>query len=157
MKKYYKIFFVLFILILISGCASVKAKKKEGIITGVEGIVVPVDDKGKEITQQDREKIIINIINMNNSGERENSVTINPNNKGEFFTKLKSGEYSIEVFLEGFYVKSFKVKVKDGEVTDLGRIYLKKIETESASPIKGGENIGTILNEGDVNIQPPAY
>ena len=157
MKNYYKMFFILFILILISGCASVKVKKKEEMMTGIKGVVIPVDERGKEITQQDREKIIINIVKMENGTEHGNSTTVNPNSEGEFLVKLNRGEYSIEVFLEGFYVKSFKINLEKGEMIDLGKIYIKKIETESASPIKGGENIGTILNEGDVNIQPPTY
>jgi len=157
MKKYYKMIFVLFILILITGCASMRAKKKEEIITVIKGVVIPVNDKGEVITEQNREKIIINIIRIENGTTQGNSITINPDGSGNFFVKLEKGEYSIEVFLEGFYVKSFNVKLGTGEIIDLGKIYLKKIETESASPIKGGESSSTILNEGDVNIQPPTY
>jgi len=157
MKKYYKMIFVLFILILITGCASMRAKKKEEIITVIKGVVIPVNDKGEVITEQNREKIIINIIRIENGTTQGNSITINPDGSGNFFVKLEEGEYSIEVFLEGFYVKSFNVKLGTGEIIDLGKIYLKKIETESASPIKGGESSSTTLNEGDVNIQPPTY
>ena len=99
MKKFYKMIFVLFILILITGCASMRAKKKEEIITGIKGVVIPVNDRGEVITEQSREKIIINVIRTENGTAQGNSITINPDGSGNFFVKLNEG-YVLKLKIE---------------------------------------------------------
>ncbi len=160
MKVFYRLLvFIIFVglIITIAGCASIKKKKAE-VITGIHGVVIPVDEKGNELVLQDRSKIIINVVPVENEGRKyESSITVNANSDGKFQVKLKKGEYEVEIFLEGFYVKSFNIKLEEGQFMDLGRVYLKKIQPKSAAPIKENEEHMNIQNEGDVNIQPPSY
>ncbi len=147
---------IIFLSISLFSCASLKSKRE--VLTGIKGTVIPVDEKGRELILQDRSKIIINVVPINNTeSDYDRSITVNSDSNGNFEVELKPGSYSVEIFLEGFYVKSFKVELMEKEFKDLGKIYLKRIESQSASPIKDGGEETIIQNEGDVNIQPPSY
>jgi len=147
--------FILLLFILLS-CASVKPEVEERV--GIMGVIIPEDKKGEEIIYQERDKIVVNCIPLKyGKAISEKSFTLNPEKNGSFFIDLTPGEYRLEIFLKGFYVNSFHLYVNKGQILDMGKIRLQKIEVEPGVPLKGGGEEENILNEGDVNIQQPAY
>ena len=93
---------------------------------------------------------------MKGSPLQEWSITLNPKPDGTFIVALDRGEYSVEIFLKGFYVASFHIDVLEDELVDLGIIKIEEIEAGEGTPVKGEEADDVISNEGDVNIQPPS-
>jgi hypothetical protein len=143
------------LLILITACATLKPGKEK--YDGFYGVVVPVDSKGKEIELQDREKVIINCVPVSGGIlTSDGPFTFNPDTDGKFVAKLRHGEYSVEIFLKGFYVKSFKITITEGELIDIGVVRLEEITAEEGEPIMNDDSDEVILNEGDVNIEPPS-
>jgi len=153
---------LLFSLSVLSFSCAVKKEavkvEEERAISGIKGIIIPVDQSGNEITQQERGKIVINCIPLREGRPVEGkTITKNPETDGSFIMELKEGEYNIEFFLNGFNVTSFRVEVKQEEIIDLGSVKLAKIETVQGKPILESQTEKKILNEGDVNIQPPSF
>jgi len=135
------------------------ATKEKVIVerSGIKGTVVPIDGSGNEIKMQDRGGIIISCTPVRNgTQEQEKTVTANASGDGSFYVDLQSGEYLVEIFLEGFYVKSFHLDLKPSKPYNLGKITLQKIEAGEGMPFKDGEQEEITGSEGDVNIQPPA-
>lgn len=125
--------------------------------TGIKGVVIPVDEEGNKIIEQERENIIINCVPIREgSKDFEHSITSNAKSDGSFVIDLKRGEYWVEIFLEGFHVESLQVMVYEKKMKNLEEIRIRKIEAGSPSPHKGEETEESITNEGDVNIQPPS-
>ncbi len=123
---------------------------------GIKGTVVPTDASGNEIEMQDRGGVIINCIPLREGKQKqEMAITANTQNDGSFSIGLPGGEYMIEIFLEGFYVKSFHLDLKAGKRYNLGKIALRKIEVGEGMPLKNSEQKENIGSEGDVTIQPP--
>ncbi|HEB32543.1 MAG TPA: hypothetical protein ENI15_16995 [Spirochaetes bacterium] len=142
-------------LIFIAACATIKPKKDK--FDGFFGIVKPVNRDGEEIVYQERDKVIINCIPV--KGEftaSDGPFTFNPEPDGNFVAKLHYGEYSVEIFLNGFYVESFYITIPKGELIDIGIVELKEITADEGEPVMGGDPDEIILHEGDVNIQPPS-
>ncbi len=134
------------------------ATKEKAVVErpGIKGTVVPVDASGNEIKMQDRGGIIINCTPMRNgTQEQEKIITTNASGDGSFSVDLQSGEYVVEIFLEGFYVKSFRLDLKAGKRYNLGKITLQKIEAGEGKPLKDSGQKEITGNEGDVTIQPP--
>ena len=149
-------FSIMVLLFLVSSCASVEKGKKQR--QGITGALMPVDEYGNEIVHLKKEKILVNLVPIVD-GERlfDSSFSFNPQYDGVFSRVISSGEYTVEVFLEGFYVRSFDITVHEGETLDLGTIRIERIETDLGAPVMGEKNDGVILNEGDVNIGPPSF
>ncbi len=144
---------VLFFLLL--SCATTKEEKIGR--AGIKGTIIPVDMNGEEIREQDKGKIVINCIPVKEGLQiQDSSITGNAQNNGDFELDLNYGEYVVEVFLEGFYVENFYVVLDSGKRKNLGKIMIKRIETGSGIPLKDDEFEEVIINEGDVNIQPPS-
>lgn len=142
-------------LLLFASCATTK-KERVGR-AGIKGKVVPVDALGEEIKRQDKEKIVINCIPVREGIQLfDKSLTGNAKANGDFTIDLKFGEYVVEVFLEGFYVESFFVTLDQSRRKNFGEIRLKRIETGSGIPLTEDAIEDVIINEGDVNIQPPS-
>lgn len=154
--KYFSIIIIIFsLLLLLAACATVSPK--EDLFNGIKGTVIPVNRDGKEIIYQEKEKTVINCIPlMKGSPLQEWSITLNPKPDGTFIVALDRGEYSVEIFLKGFYVASFHIDVLEDELVDLGIIKIEEIEAGEGTPVKGEEADDVISNEGDVNIQPPS-
>jgi hypothetical protein len=162
-------FFGILMLVILGSCATTRKKgiepvevKPEIVVPierpGIAGRVIPVDSSGKEITQEERDRVIINCIPIEEGSQlKERSVTVNPDAEGSFSIDLKKGEYLIEIFLEGFYVRNFKVVVEDDRRVNLGDIRIQRIEPGSGVPLKGDEIEEVFMNEGDVSIQPPTH
>ena len=150
---------ILAILFYLSSCVLFKPKKepKEELLEGMKGQIIPVDRAGEEILYQERENIIINLMLLKEGSPIEDqTITFNPELDGSFFIVLKTGEYAVEIFLKGFYVESFNITVEEAQVLDRGIIEIREIEAGTGVPIKGEKTDEVILNEGDVNIQPPS-
>jgi len=147
--------------VLFFSCAAKKEAVKieqMPVVSGISGVLIPVDHSGKVIEQQERERIVINCIPLREGRSVEGStITKNPEADGSFMIELEAGEYDIEFFLKGFHVASFRVEVSPEEVVDLGVIKLEKIPTVQGEPIMEAQKDKKILNEGDVNIQPPSF
>ena len=142
-------------LFFISSCATVKPKKEK--FDGFFGIVEPVDRNGEEIVYQDREKVIINCTPVNRGGPASDGpFTFNPDPDGSFVAKLRHGEYSVEIFLKGFYVKSFNIIIPEGELIDIGIVELEEIKAGEGEAFMDEDSDDMTLHEGDVNIQPPS-
>ena len=140
---------------IITACATLKTRDK--LIEGIQGQIVPVNKTEEEIFSLERENILINCVPLKNGSQLdEQSITYNPDSDGSFFLDLKSGEYSIEIFQKGFHVISLHVQVIKDQISDVGEIELREIEVDRGVPIKGGGEEDVIMNEGDVNIQPPS-
>jgi hypothetical protein len=140
---------------MITACATLKTREK--LIEGIQGQIVLVNKTEEEISSLERENILINCVPLKNGSQLdEQSITYNPDPDGSFFLDLKSGEYSIEIFQKGFHVISLRVDVKKDQISDVGEIELREIEVDRGVPIKGGGEEDVIMNEGDVNIQPPS-
>ncbi len=123
---------------------------------GIKGLVVPVDASGNEIEMQDRGGAIINCIPVwEGTQKQEMVVTANAQGDGSFSVDLPGGEYVVEIFLEGFYVKTFHLDLKTGKRYNLGKITLLKIEVGEGKPLKDGGPEEHLGSEGDVTIQPP--
>ncbi len=150
------IFIFSFIIVgMIAACASLKPKEK--LMQGIQGKIVPVNNAGEEIFSLERENILINCTPFKNESQLDDqSITYNPETDGSFFLDLKSGEYSIEIFQKGFHVISLRVQVVKDQISEIGEIELREIEVGRGVPIKGGGEQDVIMNEGDVNIQPPS-
>ncbi|UCB45103.1 MAG: hypothetical protein JSV25_12925 [Spirochaetota bacterium] len=155
--KYTTIIFILLLTLIGTSCATLKTEEGEVVSEGITGILVPVDAYGNEIVFQEKEKILVNLTPIED-GERffDNTLTFNPRPDGSFASKLDDGNYAVEIFLDGFYVKNFEITVNENEILDLGVINIEKIETEIAAPLKEGHTEEVIINEGDVNIEPPS-
>jgi len=141
-------------LLLLSSCATTKPEEFER--AGIKGTVVPVDSQGEEIVMEDKEEIIINCIPVQGEvqlGDR--TVTENARGNGDFVVELRGGEYVVEIFLEGFYVRTFNVVLDRNRRENLGEIEIQRIESGTGTPLKDVEGEDVIANEGDVNIQPP--
>jgi len=146
---------ILAILFYLSSCVSFKPK--EDLLEGMKGQIIPVDRAGEEIVYQERENIIINLMLLKEGSPIEDqTITFNPELDGSYFAVLATGEYAVEIFLKGFYVESFNITVEEAQVLDLGIIEIREIEAGTGVPIKGEKTDEVILNEGDVNIQPPS-
>jgi len=146
---------ILAILFYLSSCVSFKPK--EDLLEGMKGQIIPVDRAGEEIVYQERENIIINLMLLKEGSPIEDqTITFNPELDGSFFAVLATGEYAVEIFLKGFYVESFNITVEEAQVLDLGIMEIREIEAGTGVPIKGEKTDEVILNEGDVNIQPPS-
>lgn len=142
-------------LVFIAACATIKPKKDK--FDGFFGIVKPVNRNGEEIVYQAREKVIINCIPVKvTSHGSEGPFTFNPDTEGNFVAKLQHGEYSVEIFLNGFYVESFNIIIPEGELIDIGIVELEEIAADEGEPVMGEDSDEMILHEGDVNIQPPS-
>lgn len=154
--KYFSIIIIIFsLLLLFAACATVSPK--EALFNGIKGTVIPVNRDGNEIIYQEKERIVINCVPLTKGAPvQERSITLNPKPDGSFIAELEHGEYYVEIFLKGFYVASFHVDVHEDELVDLGIIKIEEIEAGEGTPVKGGEADEVILNEGDVNIQPPS-
>jgi hypothetical protein len=149
------VFIVVVLLFSILSCATTKEEKVGR--SGIKGTITPVDMHGEEIKVQDRGKIVINCIPVREGLQiQDSSITGNARDNGDFELDLRLGEYVVEVFLEGFYVESFYVVLETGKRNNLGEIMIKRIETGSGIPLKDDELEEVIINEGDVNIQPPS-
>ena len=146
---------ILAILFYLSSCVSFKPK--EDLLEGMKGQIIPVDRAGEEIVYQERENIIINLMLLKEGSPIEDqTITFNPELDGSYFAVLATGDYAVEIFLKGFYVESFKITVEEAQILDLGIIEIREIEAGTGVPIKGEKTDEVILNEGDVNIQPPS-
>jgi hypothetical protein len=140
---------------LFGSCATTKPEEFER--AGIKGSVVPVDSKGEEIGMEDKEKIIINCIPVEDGMQKtDRIITDNPKGNGDFVVELRGGEYVVEVFLEGFYVRTFNVVLDRNRKENLGKIEIKRIESGTGTPMRDDVGEEVITNEGDVNIQPPA-
>ena len=150
---------ILILLLTLTGisCATLKTEEGEVIFEGITGILVPVDADGEEIVYQEKEKILVKLIPIKD-GERllNNTLTFNARSDGSFFSELGKGNYAVEIFLDGFYVKSFEIIIHKNEVLDLGEIDMQKIEADMGAPLKEEYTEEVIINEGDVNIEPPS-
>ena len=139
------------LLIFITACATVKPK--EAKFDGFTGIVKPVDKNGEEIVYQDKQKVIINCTPLKgNMPASDKPFTFNPDSDGKFVAKLQHGEYSVEIFLNGFYVKSFNITIPEGELIDIGIVDLKEIAANEGKPLMDEGSDETTLHEGDVTI-----
>jgi len=133
-------------------------EEKHKEITRITGVLIPVDKDGREIIYQEKEKIIINLIPMKDGYKLfEQSLVVNPESNGSFTYNLNQGEYSVEIFLEGFYVYSYEITIPEDEFVNLGVIKIKKIEADTGAPLMGEDSEEVLLNEGDVNIEPPSF
>jgi len=142
---------------IISLSACVSLRRKEVPEEGMKGKIVPVDLHGEELSYPELQNVIINCMPLKEGRLMEGrSITANPDKKGNFVVNLKQGEYAVEIFLKGFFVKSFQIIIEEGTITDLEILKLREIEAGSGEPIMGESADGMILNEGDVNIQPPS-
>ena len=123
-KRYLMLFFLVsFLFLVFPGCASMKPK--DTLNEGMRGQIIPVDSTGKEILYQKRENIVINCVPLKNGRlKEENSITFNPEPDGNFLVSLKSGEYSVEIFQKGFYVKSLNILVETDQIIDVGVVEL---------------------------------
>jgi hypothetical protein len=143
------------LVLLLAACSTLKSKSVP--TNGISGAVIPVDRDGQEITQQDKQKIIINCIPLKQGAALpEKSVTYNPDSEGRFMFGLKTGDYNVEIFLKGFHVKNYQITVLKDEIVELGTVQIREIEAGEGKPVKGDKADEVILNEGDVNIQPPS-
>lgn len=160
-KRLFIMMFLLSLSILSFSCAAKKEAvkvKEEKAISGIKGIIIPVDQSGNEIEQQERGKIVINCVPLREGKPVEGkTITKNPEPDGRFMIELKEGEYNVEFFLKGFNVTSFRVEVSQEKMVDLGSVKLQKIATVHGEPILESQTDKKILNEGDVNIQPPSF
>ncbi len=158
-------FLIIFTILSLISCATVKTREEKHkeieVIskrTGITGVLIPVDKDGREIIYQEKEKIIVNLIPIKDGHKLfEQSLVINPESNGSFKYNLNQGEYFVEIFLKGFFVNNFEITIPEDEFVDLGVIKLKKIEADSGEPLKGEDSEEVILNEGDVNIEPPSF
>jgi hypothetical protein len=157
--KYTTIIFILLASLIGSSCATLKTEEGEAVFEGITGKLVPVDAYGNEIVFQEKEKILVKLIPIKD-GERlpDDSLTFNPRPDGSFVSRLDDGNYAVEVYLDGYYVKSVEITVNKNEILDLGTINIEKIETDMGTPLKEehSETEEIIINEGDVNIEPPS-
>jgi hypothetical protein len=142
-------------LIFITACTTLKQKRDK--FDGFYGIVKPVNRNGEEIIFQAREEVIINCTLVKaDIPISDGPFTFNPDAEGNFVAKLQHGEYSVEIFLNGFYVESFNIIIPEGELIDMGIVELKEIAADEGDPVMGEDSDEMILHEGDVNIQPPS-
>jgi hypothetical protein len=148
--------FVMLVLaaLLLASCAT--TKPEEFVRAGIKGSVIPVDSEGEEIVMEDKEKIIINCIPLVDGVQKtERTVTGNAKRNGDFVVDLRGGEFVVEIFLEGFYVKTFNVVLDRNRRENLGKIEIRRIESGTGTPLKDDVGEEVNINEGDVNIQPP--
>jgi hypothetical protein len=142
------------VLSMFGSCATTKPKEFER--AGIKGSVVPVDSKGDEIVMEDKEKIIINCIPVEDGMQKtDRTITVNAKGNGDFVAELRGGEYVVEVFLEGFYVRTFNIVLDRNRKENLGKIEITRIESGTGTPMRDDVGEEVITNEGDVNIQPP--
>ena len=145
---------VLIFSLIASSCATTKPKEYER--AGIKGSVVPVDSDGEEIVMEDKENIIINCIPVKDGVRMvDRSIVENARPDGDFAVDLRGGEFVVEVFLEGFYVESITVLLDRNRRKNLGKIKIRRIETGRGVVIEDDIREELIINEGDVNIQPP--
>jgi hypothetical protein len=159
---------VLFLLAIAISCATVeKVEVKEEAeaeveikvwVQGIRGTVLLVDESGNEIQSLNKKRVLVNLVPVID-GKRvyQRSFSFSPGSDGTFFEELEIGEYTVELFLEGFYVHSLDIAVRKGETLELGEVRLKRIETDLGAPVVKNENQDAVMNGGDVNIEPPSY
>ncbi|MBN2325147.1 MAG: hypothetical protein JXQ30_15565 [Spirochaetes bacterium] len=147
---------ILFLLFAACSCATVEKKAER--LQGITGRVVLTDDEGGEIEHPPSEDILVNVVPVV-AGERryDRASRLFPSKDGTFFGSLEKGQYTIEVFLQGFYVRSIDVTMPSDRVIDLGTIELQRIRIDPGMPVKAEPEEGVILKEGDVNIEPPSF
>ena len=144
------------LLIVVFSCATVE--KQAGDTQGVTGTIVLVDEEGEEIGYPGKEEVLVNFVPLKD-GKRslDRALRLSPSADGTFFGRLEKGKYTIEVFLQGFYVRSIDITVLQGEAVHLGTIELQRIKTDPGKPVKSEPEQRVILKEGDVNIEPPSF
>ena len=147
--------FLIALTLVLFSCASVeKGAKKD---QGVTGTVV-FKKAGEETGSPPKSEVRVDCIPVREGTPvAGDTVRLSPSADGTFFGRLEYGEYTIEVFLKGFYVRRMDVAVRRNEVTELGIIELERIETEPGKPVKTGGEQDVVLKEGDVNIEPPSF
>jgi len=145
---------VLIISLIASSCATTKPKEYER--AGIKGSVIPVDSDGEEIVMEDKENIVINCIPVKDGVKMvDKSIVGNAKPNGDFVVDLRGGEFVVEVFLEGFYVERINVLLDRNRRKNLGKIKIRRIETGRGVVLEEDISEELIINEGDVNIQPP--
>lgn len=143
------------LLAIVSSCATVE--KEEVKVQKIRGSVLPVDEYGNEILHIEKERILVNLVPViDNKRLYDRSISFTPRSDGGFAKVLGAGEYTVELFLEGFYVRSIDITVHKGETLDLGVVRIERIEADLGAPVMGDEEKDVILNGGDVNIEPPS-
>lgn len=148
--------FLLLLLTFVFSCATVE--KQAGGAQGAAGTVVLTNEEGEDAGYPPKEDVLVNFVPVMDGERRfDRSVRIFPSADGIFFGRLEKGKYTIEVFLQGFYVRSIDITVLQDRVTDLGIIKLQRIMTDPGMPVKAGPEQDVILKEGDVNIEPPSF
>jgi len=140
--------FVLFVLFtsLMTGCA-----------TRISGSVQLLDNEMKQVSKDDLNGIVINVINTSSSLS-EASYTLTTDNKGKFASEkgvFPPGVYKIEVGRRGYKTATatvdlgkFRSKRIDLTLTKLQQARTKTIRANDSDADK-------IINPGEVNIQPP--
>jgi hypothetical protein len=140
--------------VLLTSCATSKPKEYER--AGIKGTVIPVDSDGEEIVMEDKENIVINCIPVKDGKQQpDRAIVAHAKSDGDFAVDLRGGEFVVEIFLEGFYVESIGVLLDRNRRKNLGKIKISRIETGRGVPAKDEIDEEIIINEGDVNIQPP--
>jgi hypothetical protein len=140
--------------VLLASCATTKIKEYER--AGIKGTVIPVDSDGEEIVMEDKENIVITCIPVKDGKQQVDKSTVaQAKSNGDFAVDLRGGEFVVEVFLEGFYVESINVLLDRNRRKNLGKIKISRIETGRGIPARDETDVEVIINEGDVNIQPP--
>jgi hypothetical protein len=144
-------------LAVVMAAGSCATRKADGLKrSGIKGTVIPVDSEGEEIELQERDRIIVNCVPVRSGVPvQDRSITVNTRRDGSFSVDLREGEYLIEFFLQGFYVRSMRLELSGSRKTNLGDIHLERIGTESGLPIRGDTVEESAGSGGDVNIQPP--
>jgi hypothetical protein len=142
------------VLALMISCATTRPEEFER--AGIKGSVIPVDSRGDEIVMEDKEKILVNCIPVRDGVQLVDRTVIgNARSDGDFSVDLRGGDYVVEIFLEGFYVQTFYVVLDRNRRKNLGKVEIKRIESGTGTPLKDEAGEDVIINEGDVNIQPP--
>jgi hypothetical protein len=149
---------VLILLLLIVACSCATVEKQAESVQGVTGRIVLTDEEGEEIGYPPKEDILVNVVPVR-AGERsfDNALRLSLSPDGTFFGRIEKGLYTIEIFLQGFYIRRIEVTVIAGKVIDLGAIELQRIKIDPGMPVKAEPEEGVILKEGDVNIEPPSF
>lgn len=140
-----KLFFLLFILLIITACAP-----------QISGNIKLVDRNQRPLVDADLDGIVVNMINTTASIENA-SISVTTDKQGNFSTKnekIKAGLYKIEVTHIGYQTATAEVKVSGGKKVDM---VLKKIPEGRRRSIRIRRNDSDkIINPGEVNIQPPS-
>lgn len=153
-KIYAASLLLLCLLLVLVSCAT--GRFPAGRKSGIKGRVLPVDASGEVILLQDKGQIIVNCFPVRNGTPlQERSITVNTRDDGSFSVDLREGEYLIEFFLKGFYVKSMTVSLEGKKKKNLGDIMIERIVADTGLPVRDGDTEESIGSGGDVTIQPP--